>query len=121
MKVSFVIPCYRSESTIEGVVSEIRSVVSQRPEVDYEIVMVSDHSPDNVYRVIGRMCREDPLHLKGLELARNFGQHSALMAGYANSDGDLVFSLDDDGQAPCESIWELVDKLDVARLFMAGE
>ena len=112
MKVSFVIPCYRSEHTIEGVVSEIKAVVSQRPQVDYEIVMVSDHSPDNVYQVIGRMCREDPEHLKGLELARNFGQHSALMAGYANSDGDLVFSLDDDGQAPCESIWELVDKLE---------
>lgn len=111
MKIAFVIPCYRSEHTIEGVVSEIKEVVSQRPDVDYEVVMVSDHSPDNVYQVIERMCREDPVHLKGLELARNFGQHSALMAGYAHCDGDLVFSLDDDGQAPCESIWKLVDHI----------
>ena len=112
MKISFVIPCYRSEKTIEGVVTEIKSVVSQRPEVDYEIVMVSDHSPDKVYSVIERLCREDPLHLRGMELARNFGQHAALMAGYAHSNGELVFSLDDDGQAPCDSIWELVDKLE---------
>lgn len=112
MKISFVIPCYRSEHTIEGVVSEIREVLSQRPDVDYEVVMVSDHSPDNVYQVIERICREDPVHLKGLELARNFGQHSALMAGYAHCDGDLVFSLDDDGQAPCDSIWKLVDKIE---------
>lgn len=112
MKISFVIPCYRSERTIEGVVSEIKKVASKRPDVGYEVVMVSDHSPDNVYQVIERMCREDPVHLKGLELARNFGQHAALMAGYAHCDGDLVFSLDDDGQAPCESIWELVDKLE---------
>lgn len=112
MKVSFVIPCYRSESTIEGVVSEIRSVVSQRPDVDYEIVMVSDSSPDNVYQVIERMCREDPKHLRGLELARNFGQHSALMAGYAHSDGDIVFSLDDDGQAPVESVFSVLDRME---------
>lgn len=111
MKISFVIPCYRSEHTIEGVVSEIKDVVSQRSDVDYEIVMVSDQSPDNVYSVIERLCREDPAHCRGLELARNFGQHSALMAGYAHSDGDVVFSLDDDGQAPCESIWKLVDHL----------
>lgn len=111
MKISFVIPCYRSECTIGDVVSEIREVVSQRSDVDYEVVMISDHSPDNVYQVIERMCREDPVHLKGLELARNFGQHSALMAGYARSDGDVVFSLDDDGQAPCDSIWQLVDHL----------
>lgn len=111
MKISFVIPCYRSEHTIEGVVSEIKSVVSQRPEVDYEIVMVSDHSPDNVYSVIERLCTSDPVHLKGLELTRNFGQHAALMAGYAHVKGDVVFSLDDDGQAPVESIYAMVDKL----------
>jgi undecaprenyl-phosphate 4-deoxy-4-formamido-L-arabinose transferase len=114
MKISFVIPCYRSEKTIEGVVAEIKSVVSRRPEVDYEIVMVSDHSPDKVYSVIERLCHDDPAHLRGMELARNFGQHAALMAGYAHSRGDLVFSLDDDGQAPCDSIWELVDKLETA-------
>ena len=111
MKISFVIPCYRSEHTIEGVVSEIKEVVSKRPEVDFEIVMVSDHSPDGVYGVIERMCREDPGHLKGVELARNFGQPSALMAGFSRTTGDVVFSLDDDGQAPVDAIYRLVDKL----------
>ena len=111
MKISFVIPCYRSENTIEGVVSEIKSVVAQRPEISYEIIMVSDHSPDSVYQVIDRMCREDPGHLKGLELVRNFGQHAALMAGYSRASGDLIFSLDDDGQAPVESLYVMIDKL----------
>ncbi len=111
MKISFVIPCYRSEKTIEGVVSEIKFVVSQRPEVEYEIVMVSDHSPDGVYQVIERMCAADPKHLKGLEFARNFGQPAAQMAGFARTTGDVVFSLDDDGQAPVESLYGLIDKL----------
>lgn len=111
MKISFVIPCYRSEKTIEGVVSEIRAVVSQRPEFNYEVVMVSDHSPDGVYGVIERMCREDPEHLKGLELARNFGQPAAQMAGFSCTTGDVVFSLDDDGQAPVDAIYRVVDAL----------
>lgn len=112
MKISFVIPCYRSEKTIEGVVGEIKSVVAQRANVDYEVVMVSDHSPDHVYEIIERLCATDPLHLQGLELSRNFGQHAALMAGYARTTGDLVFSLDDDGQAPVDAIYQLVDRLE---------
>ncbi len=111
MKISFVIPCYRSEKTIEGVVSEIKSVVSQRPEVEYEIIMVSDHSPDDVYSVIERLCREDPVHLKGLKLAKNFGQPAAQMAGFSRTTGDIVFSVDDDGQAPVDAIYDVVDCL----------
>lgn len=112
MKISFVIPCYRSEKTIRRVVSEIQEVLQKRRDIEYEIVMVSDHSPDKVYSVIEQMCDKEPKHLMGIELVRNFGQHSALMAGYAHCTGDLVFSLDDDGQAPVESIFDLVDKLD---------
>ena len=111
MKISFVIPCYRSEKTLEGVVAEIRAVISQRPEVEYEIIMVSDHSPDNVYQVIEKMCHADPAHLRGLELARNFGQPAAQMAGFAHAMGDIVFSLDDDGQSPVDAIFKVVDKL----------
>ena len=112
MKLSFVIPCYRSEKTIEGVVSEIVCEVGKRPGFDYEIVLVSDHSPDNVWSVIDRLCDEGRGRIKGMELARNFGQHAALMAGYAHATGDLVVSLDDDGQTPVNAVWSLVDKLE---------
>ena len=112
MKISFVIPCYRSEKTIEGVVAEIKSVVGQRPEVDYEIIMVSDHSPDNVYSVIEKMCAADPRHLRGILLSKNFGQQSALMAGYSRASGDIMFALDDDGQAPVDAIWRVVDEME---------
>lgn len=111
MKISFVIPCYRSEKTLGGVVAEIKAVVAQRQDVDYEIIMVSDHSPDDVYSVIERLAKEDPEHCRGLEFARNFGQNAALMAGFSRSTGDVVFSIDDDGQMPLESTFSLVDKL----------
>ena len=111
MKLSFVIPCYRSENTIETVVQEIRDTVTTRPGTDYEIVLVNDCSPDNVWQVIKQLAAEDS-HIKGICLAKNFGQHSALMAGYGQTTGDYIISLDDDGQTPANESFKLVDKLD---------
>ena len=49
-RISFVIPCYRSENTITGVLDEIRSVMKDSETYDYEIVAVNDSSPDRVYQ-----------------------------------------------------------------------
>lgn len=111
MKLSFVIPCYRSENTIGTVVQEIHDTIATRPGTDYEIVLVNDCSPDNVWQVIKRLAAEDS-HIKGICLAKNFGQHSALMAGYGQTTGDYVISLDDDGQTPANECFKLVDKLE---------
>ena len=111
MKLSFVIPCYRSENTIETVVQEIRETVAARSGADYEIVLVNDCSPDGVWQVIKRLAANDN-HIKGICLAKNFGQHCALMAGYGQATGDYVISLDDDGQTPASESFKLVDKLE---------
>jgi len=111
MKLSFVIPCYRSENTIETVVQEIRDTVATRSGTDYEIVLVNDCSPDGVWQVIKRLAANDN-HIKGICLAKSFGQHCALMAGYGQATGDYVISLDDDGQTPASESFKLVDKLE---------
>ena len=110
MKLSFVIPCYRSEKTIEVVVAEIEERMKERPELEYEVILVNDCSPDGVWGVIKKLAN-DKLFVTGINLAKNFGQHSALMAGYAYCTGDYVVSLDDDGQIPLESLFSLYDKL----------
>lgn len=110
-KISFVIPCYRSQGTIETVVNEIRDTVATRDAFDYEIILVNDCSPDNVWQVIKNLAAEDP-KIKGICLAKNFGQHCALMAGYAQATGDYIISLDDDGQTPASESFKLVDKLE---------
>ena len=90
-KVSFVIPCYRSERTIEGVVDEIRETMEQIPKYVYDIVLVNDCSPDNTFEVIRQLCsRYD--NITGIDFAKNFGQHAALMAGLRNADGDVVYA-----------------------------
>lgn len=109
-KLSFVIPCYRSEKTIGGVIEEILANVALRPEYDYEIILVNDSSPDKVWSVIKSEAAKNS-KIRGISLAKNFGQHSALMAGYAKATGDLVVSLDDDGQTPPSEVYKLVDKI----------
>lgn len=109
-KLSFVIPCYGSETTIEIVVNKIRETLKQRPEYDYEIILVNDCSPDRVWPRIRALALADS-HITGIDLAKNFGQHAALMAGYRHCTGDLIISLDDDGQTPACELFTLVDKM----------
>lgn len=110
-KVSFVIPCYRSEQTLPHVIREIREKMESMPQYEYDVFLVNDSSPDNTLEVIRGLCREDG-RIKGIDFARNFGQHSALMAGLRHSDGDYVVCLDDDGQTPADEADRLLDKLE---------
>ncbi len=109
-KISFVIPCYRSEHTISAVVDEIVDTVTAHGGYDYEIILVNDNSPDRVMDVITVLSQFNP-RVKGLDLSRNFGQHSAIMAGFTYLTGDIVVCLDDDGQTPANEMFRLIDKL----------
>lgn len=108
--VSVIIPCFRSEKTVEDVVEELKETFRQRPEVGYEIILVNDNSPDDVWDVIKNMVRKNT-NIKGVSLAKNFGQHAAIMAGLREAKGDIILSVDDDGQIPVNEIFRLIDKL----------
>ena len=110
-KISFVIPCYRSENTLPHVVAEIDEKMQSLTEYEHDIFLVNDCSPDGTMEVIRKLCKEHE-HIKGIDFARNFGQHSALMAGLRHSDGDYVVCLDDDGQTPANEVDKLLGKLE---------
>ncbi len=111
-KVSFIIPCYRSEHTVEGVVNEIATTMEALQEkYSFEVILINDCSPDNTMGTIRRLC-EERSYVKGIGFARNFGQHAALMAGLRQSKGDFVVCLDDDGQTPADEVSKLLEKLE---------
>ena len=110
-KVSFVIPCYCSAQTISFVVQEINRTISMRDKYLHEIILVNDASPDSTFEEIKKLCVRDP-NIIGLDLARNFGQHSALMAGMNIASGDIIVCMDDDGQTPADEVWSLIDKIE---------
>lgn len=111
MKVSFVIPCYRSAQTLPIVVEEIRDTMMTSLEKDYEIILVNDASPDDTFNVIQRLCAEDP-NVIGIDFAKNFGQHAGLMAGMNLASGDVIVCMDDDGQTPASEVGKLLEKIE---------
>ena len=109
--VSFIIPCYRSKNTLPKVIEEINTTMAGMDSYRYEIILVNDSSPDDTINVIRELCAKQK-NITGIDLAKNFGQHAALMAGMRQSKGDIVVCLDDDGQTPADEVGKLLDKLD---------
>jgi len=109
-KLSFVIPCYNSEKTIEGVIKEIIET-TQSIEWDYEIILINDCSKDKTWDTIKSLCKDNK-KIKGITFSKNFGQPSAIMAGLKRISGKYVVCLDDDGQAPVDELPKLVNKIE---------
>ena len=110
-KISYVIPCYRSQHTVGGVVAEIAATMQTLPQYDYEVILVNDCSPDDTFGTIRSLVAADS-HVVGVDLAKNFGQHAELMAGFHKCSGDIVVCLDDDGQTPADEVGKLLAKID---------
>ena len=105
--ISYIIPCYRSRETLPGVVKEIQETMRGLEQYNYEIVLINDCSPDGTFDAITELCREND-NITGINLAKNFGQHGALMAGLRHAKGDIVICLDDDGQTPADEAGKLI-------------
>ena len=108
IKLSIVVPVYRSERILSELVAEIsRSVQSLGLNGNFELLLVNDGSPDGSWQVI---CELAELYefLQGISLRRNFGQHSATMAGLHYARGSTVIIMDDDLQHPPEEIGKLL-------------
>lgn len=107
-KVSIVIPCYCSSATLPRVITRISNTMQDN---DYEIILINDCSSDDTFKTIIALA-ESNRHILGIDLAKNFGQHAALMAGFHYATGDRIICLDDDGQTPPEGIPSLLDAIE---------
>ena len=111
MMLSIVIPCYCSENTVADVIDRTIRTIEADGRYEYEFICVNDCSRDGTLDVLKGLSKANPL-IKVISFTKNFGQHSALMAGFANVSGDIVVSMDDDGQSRPEDLFKLVDKLE---------
>ena len=109
-KISFIIPCYRSENTLKGVISDIKLAMEKMAQYSFEVILINDSSPDGTVGVIEELVKEND-NITGIDMTKNFGQHAALMAGFHFATGDYVICLDDDGQTPPLEAYKLIDKL----------
>jgi len=106
MKISIVIPVYNGEKTIARLVGELVNTLKVN---ELEIILVNDGSKDNSHGECVRVYKEYKNIVKYICLARNFGEHNAVLAGLNNVTGDYAVIIDDDFQNPPDEIQKLID------------
>ena len=106
--VSIVIPIFNEADNLEELIKRCL-VVCRGMESKFEIIMVDDGSCDTSTEMIRRAVKINPCEIKGVFLNRNYGQHAAVMAGFEESKGDIIVTLDGDLQNPPEEIPALIE------------
>ena len=107
-KISVVIPCYYSEKSIAAVVQKTAAELNEY--CNYEFVLVNDGSNDETYSEIKRLAEKFNFVI-GVDLAKNCGQHNAILAGMKYAGGDYILGMDDDFQTHPSQIKRLIYKL----------
>lgn len=105
-KVSFVIPAYNEEESLEELYSLIKENVDDCKKenllTDYEVLFIDDGSTDHTQDVIRKMSGQDE-HVRYIFFRKNFGKSVALQTAFRNVTGDVVITMDADLQDdPCE-------------------
>jgi glycosyltransferase involved in cell wall biosynthesis len=103
---SVVIPVFNSRDVVGATVKDVVAFFEGRGDT-FEVVLVNDGGDDGSWEVIRDLAAEDP-RLVAVRLLRNYGQHNANLAGFAEARGTWIVTMDDDGQNPPEEIAHLV-------------
>ena len=113
MLYSIVIPCYKSSKTIRKVVEMTMQEMDRLGRREYEFVLVDDCSPDDGETMAALMgLVRDYACVKAVELAKNAGQHNAVMAGLNEGSGDVFIAMDDDMQTHPSQLGALLSEFD---------
>jgi glycosyltransferase involved in cell wall biosynthesis len=103
---SIVVPVYNGARTVGALVDALAGIEVRG---GHEVVLVNDGSPDDSEAVCRELARRPDVPVTFVNLARNFGEHNAVMAGFAYTRGDYVITMDDDLQNPPEEVARLLE------------
>ncbi|MDO8467803.1 MAG: glycosyltransferase family 2 protein [Nanoarchaeota archaeon] len=114
MKLSVIIPIYNESENVGPLYSELseelKKLANKKTISSYEIIFVNDGSKDKTKNILEQLSKKDK-KLKAINLRRNFGQTAALKAGFDNSLGDLIVTMDGDLQNDPKDIERLIEKI----------
>jgi len=108
MKLSFVIPIYNEEESINQLFSEIED---HTKEYDIEVIFVDDGSHDKGPVILEQLAQKDK-RVKLVQFRRNFGKAAALQEGFQHTTGDIIFTMDGDLQDNPKEIQAFINKID---------
>ncbi|HBA83412.1 MAG TPA: undecaprenyl-phosphate 4-deoxy-4-formamido-L-arabinose transferase [Verrucomicrobia bacterium] len=116
---SVVIPVYNEEANLEELLKRTLDTCRSLGAV-FEIILVDDGSRDRSAEMIDAAVKANPGEIIGILLNRNYGQHSAIFAGFGRAIGEVVVTLDADLQNPPEEIAKLYRKISEGLDVVAG-
>lgn len=108
---SVVIPVFNEEENLDELIRRCILACDQT-RCRFEILLVNDGSSDGSAEKIDVAAKNNPGKVVGVFLNRNYGQHAAVIAGFEQSKGDVIITLDADLQNPPEEIPRLVEAMD---------
>jgi polyisoprenyl-phosphate glycosyltransferase len=108
---SVIVPVYNSDSILPELFIRIKNVF-EKINKTYNVVFVDDGSQDNSWNVIKKLKKENGDLIIGAKLAKNFGQHNAILCGISLSNSNAIITIDDDLQIPPEEIPVLVNEFE---------
>ncbi len=106
LSVDIVIPVFNEAGVVEQTYADLRAVIDPLP-CTFTICYVNDGSADGTSKSLAALAKKDR-RVQFIELSRNFGHQAALTAGLDASRGDLVITMDCDGQHPPKLIPEMI-------------
>ena len=109
--VSIVIPIYNEEAGLGALFARLYPALDALS-CSYEVIFVNDGSRDRSAGMLADQCHVRPDVTRVVLLNGNYGQHMAILAGFEQSTGEIVVTLDADLQNPPEEIGKLLEKLD---------
>ena len=115
---SIVVPLFNEEESVEKLVAAIMET-SRKFEFNYEIILVDDGSTDATWQTLEAIKVVFP-EIRGIKLRRNFGQTSAMVAGFEYAKGEIIVTLDGDLQNDPTDIPKLLRKLDEGYDIVSG-
>ncbi len=106
--ISVVVPVYNEEGCLEELISRSLAALDKTGR-RYELILIDDGSRDRTAEIMTAASAANPDRVISCFLNRNYGQHSAIMAGFSLVRGDLIITIDADLQNPPEEFGRLVE------------
>ena len=110
MDISVIVPVYNEEDNLKPLYARLVKALDSTAK-SYEIIFINDGSKDSSFEILRGFAAENP-KVKVIDFVRNFGQHPAIIAGFANASGELVITIDADLQNPPEEISRIAAEFD---------
>lgn len=108
-KVSILVPMYNEQEVLPALYDRLSALMDSCPDYEWEVVMVNDGSSDNTALLALQMHQRDP-RFHCVDLSRNFGKETAMLAGFDTVTGDCTVIMDADLQHPPEVIPQMIQE-----------